>query len=628
MSYRVTIPDESYYRRLVKCQDACPVGTDARGYVRAIAAGDYERAYLIARGPNPLASICGRVCGAPCEANCRRGSLDEPVAIRALKRTATERFGPESGRIRPLELLRRLLQDPRAGHEGEGEEELRPLCARLGGFDPEELPRSGRRVAIIGSGPAGLACAHDLALLGHGSNIFEMEEEPAGMLFHGIPEYRLPRDLLRAEIEVIRALGVEFRCNTRVGEDVGFDELLQSFDAVVIAVGAKSSRTLPLPGVQGPGVLGGVEFLRDVSKKQPVPELGSRVVVIGGGNVAYDVARTVVRQIGVDTARTALRQEGVKQVTLVSLESLEEMPADDEEILAGDEEGVQRLNSLGPVRIERDEHGRVTGVIFQKCLRVFDEGGRFAPLFDETVLTTVPCDTVIFAIGQALDVSFIDPERDGVKLTERGFIACDLDTLATSRPEVFVAGDVAYGPRLLIHAVASGKKAARSVHRYLTGEEVTPRLAFAYEVLEDYRREAGYEALHHRAHPPLRPVAERLRGVDVPIEAMLDDETARREASRCLDCAVNPVFDGTRCLLCGGCVEVCPESCLKIVSFERLEGGPELEALRRAWQQEEGETLSAILKDEEACIRCGLCARRCPNAAITMERFCFQVESA
>lgn len=628
VSYQVTLPDEGYFRDLVKCQNACPVGTDARGYVRAIAAGDYERAYLIARGPNPLASICGRVCGAPCEAACRRGVLDRPVAIRALKRAATERFGTESGRFQPLEILERVLGLPESSHACEGNEELRSLRARLGLLRPGTGPgHEGRRVAIVGSGPAGLACAHDLALLGHAVTVLEAEREPAGMLVWGIPEYRLPRDLIRGEVEVIRRLGVEFRCDTRVGTDVAFDALVREFDAVVIAVGAKNSRRLRLPGVDGPGVLGGVELLREVALGQRPEGMGRRIVVVGGGNVAYDVARTAVRQVGIDVSRTALRQAEVSSVTLVSLESLEEMPADDVEIVEGDEEGVRRLNSLGPVRVERDAEGRVTGILFKRCLRVFDENRRFAPLFDEADTTLVPCDTVVFSVGQALDLSFLDPARDAVQLDERGNPRlADVDG-ATSNPSVFVAGDAAYGPKLLIHAVKSGKRVARAVHLHLTGIEVAQEAVGLHVVLDGYLREPGYERIP-RAVLPTTPVAERLRSQSAQVERGLDDAAARREAARCFDCGVNPVFDGSRCILCGGCVEVCPESCLKIVSFERLEPAPFLTRLRQAVFGERTGPVSAILKDDELCIRCALCAERCPNGAITMERFCFKAVSS
>jgi len=283
MAYRAAPQDFASYAGLIPCQSACPVGTDARGYVRAIAEGDFERAYLIARGPNPLASVCGRVCGAPCEAACRRGTYDAPIAIRALKRTATERFGAESARFGPRELLERVLAraedgDDRAAHACEGAEELRSLAARLGALIPGAARDGGGRVAVVGSGPAGLAAAHDLALLGHRPVVFEMEPEPAGMLLYGIPEYRLPRALIRAEVDVIRALGVEFRCGVRIGADVAFDALVRDHDAVVIAIGAKSSRALRLPGAEGPGVMGGVEFLRGISLGELPVGLGRRVV--------------------------------------------------------------------------------------------------------------------------------------------------------------------------------------------------------------------------------------------------------------------------------------------------------------------------------------------------------------
>jgi ferredoxin len=262
-------------------------------------------------------------------------------------------------------------------------------------------------------------------------------------------------------------------------------------------------------------------------------------------------------------------------------------------------------------------------VLFKRCLRAFDGEGRFAPVFDEADTTLVPCDTVLMAIGQTLDLSFIDSDRDGLELTERGMLACDGESGATAHPGVFVAGDAAYGPKLLIHAVASGKRVARSVHARLTGEEVSPERVGLHLVLEGYQRERDYEKLA-RTRLPAAPVAERLRGQAVQVEQGLDESAARREAARCLDCGVNPVFDGQRCVLCGGCVDVCPESCLKIVSFSRLEPSSALERLRRAVFGAADEDVSAILKDEEACIRCALCAERCPNGAITMERYCFK----
>ena len=362
------VPDLGYWKSQIKCQAACPVSTDARGYVRAIADGRDELAYLIARGPNPLASICGRVCGAPCESACRRGDFDKPIAIRALKRFVCERYGSESptadGRSM-IEFLKAAAQ--RHGDRScEGTEELLPLLQSTMAGEVE--PVTGKSVGIIGSGPAGLAAAHDLALLGFDVVIYEMERVLAGMLAVGIPEYRLPRDLIRAEVEAIEQLGVRAVTECEVGVDVTLPELRERHDAVLIAVGAKRSRPLPIPGADAQGVMGGVEFLRDISVGNP-PQLGRRVVVIGGGNVAYDVGRSVLRQISLDTAREALRESAVAEVHLVSLESLEDMPADDIEILEGDEEGIVRRNSLGPLEVLTDDAGAVRGVVFRRCTR-------------------------------------------------------------------------------------------------------------------------------------------------------------------------------------------------------------------------------------------------------------------
>ncbi|RMF73402.1 MAG: 4Fe-4S dicluster domain-containing protein [Planctomycetota bacterium] len=616
---QVQVPDERYWQRQIKCQEACPVHTDARGYVRAIASGDFETAYLIARGPNPLASICGRVCGAPCEASCRRGDIDQPISIRALKRSATERYGPEARNDSPLHLLARVLERGRR-RECLGPEELASL-ERISRRLNEPLPDDAPQVAIIGSGPAGLAAAHDLALLGIRAVVFEMEPIPAGMLAVGIPAYRLPRDLIRAEVAVIESLGVEFRCNTQVGKDITLDEIRAQFAATIIAVGAKRSRALPIPGADGPGVFGGVELLREVALKRPV-QLGERIVVIGGGNVAYDVARSVIRQAEMDVSRTALRQTGVREVHMVSLESLEEMPADDVEIIEGDEEGVQRHHRLGPKEILRDEQGRVRAVVFKRVLRVFDEQGRFAPLFDENDTITIPCDTVLWAIGQRADVSFVPPDSD-IRLDQRGLIDCDADACTTSAPDVFVAGDIATGPRLLIHAVASGKRAARVVCEHLTQRGLREELAVRHLPVLNYRREADYEK-HPRVAVPTVDPAQRIRAQDALVEAGYSAELACREASRCLDCGVNTIFDSDKCILCGGCADICPELCLRLVSVTSLAGDVAFDALLAArYSPEELADASAIIKDESKCIRCALCAERCPVDAITMERMTF-----
>ena len=616
--YQVEVPSAEYWQRQIKCQSACPVHTDARGYVRAIAEGRFEDAYLIARGPNPLASICGRVCGAPCETVCRRKDIDAAVSIRALKRFVTDRFGghmDEQSRS-PLNLIRRLI-DHAAGRTSSRSEELVGFRQFL---SHQELSanRVGEKVAIIGSGPAGLAAAHDLALLGFRPTIYEMEPVPAGMLAVGIPEYRLPRDLIAAEVDFIRALGVEFICNTQVGRDVSLAEIRAQYRATIVAVGLKRSRSLPIPGSDGTGVLGGMELLRDVALGQEV-DLEGQIVVIGGGNVAYDVARTVVRQAGVDVSRTALRKPGVDAVHLCTLESLDELPADDAEIIEGDQEGVVRHHSLGPKEILLDDAGRVRAVVFQKCIRVFDESKRFAPVFDEHDLTTFAADRVIWAIGQRPDLSFMESAAD-IEMTDRGLPKCDPLTLRTTAADVFVAGDIAYGPRLLIHAVASGKEVARRVFEYVRGQKLIDNIQLVHLNIPDYVREPDYEKLK-RAPVPILDPEERLKGRHLPVEVGYDEPQAVLEGCRCLDCGVNTIFDSDKCILCGGCADVCPEVCLELVSLERMEGDESLQrALSERIDDEDGLQYSAIIKDETKCIRCALCAERCPVGAITMER--------
>ena len=626
---RVEVPESDHHRCLVSCQVACPVHTDARGYVRAIAEGRFDEAYLIARGPNPFASICGRVCGAPCERACRRGLIprvdedgrflapDLPVAIRALKRFVCERAPVKP---RPpqevLESVRSYVPEVCADAE--------EMAALIRSFTPVcSKPFSGEQIAIVGSGPAGLAAAHDLALMGFHPIVFEAESVPAGMLYLGVPEYRLPRELIRHEVAVIEALGVEIHYGKTVGQEVSLSKLRQDFAAVVIAVGAKQSRLLGLPGERGPRVYGGVDLLRSVAVGERL-DLGEEVVVVGGGNVAYDVARTVLRQEAYDTARTAARLPSTRNVWLVSLETLEEMPADTVEIREGQEEGIERLNGWGPVEITRDQEGQIKGILLRRCTRVYDEQRRFAPSFADDERRHIPCDTVLLAAGQSPDLSFLEDGGKDIEQVRPAWPKVDPDTLATTAPGVFLAGDLAHGTRLLIDAVASGKRAARSVYRYVSGEALEPEMLEAHIPLERYRRETGYEGIP-RVEVPTLSATQRLQSPEHSVESGYTEAQARREASRCLDCGVTPVFDAARCILCGGCVEACPTLCLKIVPLSRLEPSDELSKVMQdtLGPDTDVESNCAILKDEDRCIRCALCEMRCPVQAISMERVRF-----
>jgi NADPH-dependent glutamate synthase beta subunit-like oxidoreductase len=562
--------------------------------------------------------MCGRICGAPCEVACRRGSIDQPIAIRGLKRFVTDQFGR----------LRRAPADFPPG-DCSGLDEMVNLARILA--SREYRKPEGARVAIIGSGPAGLSAAHDLALLGIGSVIFEAEAKPAGMLYTGVPAYRLPRDLIDAEIDLIRALGVEFRCGVKIGRDVQFDELRREFQAVIIAVGAKRARMLSLPGSDAEGIYGGVDFLRAVALGEHVP-LGRRVIVVGGGNVAYDVSRSAVRylmgeernpeqvvewQIEADISRVAARQPAVREVHMVCLESRQEMPADEVEILEGEEEGIHRHNSLGPKEfLYSDQSGRrrVTGVRFRRVLSVFDENRRFKPVYDDSQIVDMEADTVLLSVGQSPDLTFLGSDTNW---------QVSPDTLETGMPGVFAAGDVAYGARLMIDAIASGKKAARGVYRFLTGKEIHPRETHFHFEIDPYFREQGYEG-RGRLTIPVSPVRERLADPQRLVETGYTETQAVSEAGRCLDCGVNTIFDGEKCILCGGCVDVCPTLCLKLVGLDQLASSEDLNTLIEMYGAQP--EWSAILKDEDRCIRCALCAQRCPTHAITMERFQFTEE--
>ncbi|MHB8875303.1 MAG: FAD-dependent oxidoreductase [Myxococcaceae bacterium] len=600
----------------MKCQMGCPVLTDAGRYVQLITQGRDEEAFLVARAPNPLASVCGRVCAAPCEDACRRGSIDLPISIRALKRFVTEQYGVESVRPDTQDQLKSALVTE--GNRYPGHLPTRPLGE--GG--------SRQKVAVVGAGPAGLSAAHDLALLGYEVTVFEGSSEPGGMLRFGIPEYRLPRALLKAEADKILALGVKLELGTALTDRFGLAELKRAgFEAVFLAVGVQQGRDLPLPGAELQGVVKAIDYLVKANRGAP-PSLGRKVVVIGGGSVALDAARTALRAESdlrlsevLDSARAAMRG-GATQVTVVSLESLGEMPAarsaqGKEELHETVQEGITLMPRRGPKRILGE--GKVSGIELRAVKSVFNAEGRFSPSYDEADLLTLECDGVILAVGQKADLSFLKP-ADGVSLSPGGFIQVDRETLATTAPGIFAGGDVAFGPRNLIDAVANGKLAARSMHRFLSEEKPKVESLLTIEKIptRDYRMAAGFELLDRQA-PPTLPT-DRRTGI-AEVESGYPPSDARAQGARCLVCHTQTIYDPELCILCGRCTDVCPEYCLYLVPFAELELDPQERAALEAAADPKGLPLSAMVKDDERCIRCGLCAVRCPTDAMTMEKF-------
>jgi formate dehydrogenase (NADP+) beta subunit len=626
LTTRTKVVDLEWLESNFPCMQACPVHTQAGRYVSLIAEGRYEEAYRYARIPNPFASICGRVCGHPCEPACRRGQFDSPISIRALKRFVTERYGPESRN--PIDV-----------------------------FSERPCAKQAEQVAVIGSGPAGMSAAHDLALLGYPVTVFEAAAVPGGMMHLGIPEYRLPRDVLQAQIREILDMGPELKLNMRLGRDFSLEDLKrQGYKSVLMAFGLHRSRDLNLPGHELDGVVKGIDFLLNVNLGYRF-EVGKRVVVIGGGNVAIDVARSAMREQQkmaseglpneltssemdvamkefMDVSRAALRM-GAREVLLVCLESRAEMPAAEEEIEEGVLEGMKLASSLGPKQFVGKD-GKLTGLEVIKCLSVFDENKRFSPKFAEGTESVIPCDTVILAIGQSSDTSFLKP-ADGIETTRQGTLKINPDTLMTTAPGIFAAGDIAFGPRLIINAVADGKKAAVEIDKYLRGSEWKPKAKYVQITVLDHHKMAAHYDEYSRLPVPALPI-DRRTGV-AEVETGFTEQQARAEASRCLKCWINTIFEGTEasgteCILCGGCVDVCPENCLSLVPLKEFAFTEEdMERLRKE-QGQRGIDLqhvsadeltqvegSVMVKDETVCIRCGLCAERCPARTISMEAF-------
>lgn len=484
------------------CQDACPLNADVPGYVMAIAHGDFNKALaIVTEHFSPFPAVLGRVCHHPCEDVCTRAKIDEPIAIKSLKRSITDHM-PSAAAKRPTHVRK-----------------TRP-----------------ERIAVIGSGPAGLAAAHDLAKQGYHITVYEARSVIGGMLTLGIPEFVLPREILQAEINSVKALGVEIRTNTPIGKGLTLDNLFQQgYKAIFLSVGAQESLKLNIPGIDLAGVFYALALLEDVNLGKEVKFKG-KVAVIGGGNVAVDCARVAIRS-------------GATEVYLTCLECGEEMPAFQWEIVRAEEEGVKIYPSLAPREIVGKD-GRVAGINFTRVKSIaFDAQGRIRPILVAGEGMAMAADAVIIAIGQTPDLSFLDGAR-GMGITKQGAIEVDPNTLATNFPGVFAGGD-AVNVATVVEAMAVGKKAAISIDRYLSGVDLEeghwPQARQALEVEEE--KIPRFVERRQRRKMPRLPLGERVSSIN-EVELGFAQEVAIDEAKRCLNCPVCGICVFERAQMC------------------------------------------------------------------------------
>ena len=511
-NYRDTNRINCYDTGTAPCKTACPAHIGIQGYLQLAKEGRYEDALALIKKDNPLPAVCGHVCNRRCEDACTRGTIDEAVAIDEVKRFIAECDLNAETRFIPKKTIPSLK----------------------GGFK--------EKIAIIGAGPAGLSCAYFLALTGYKPTIFEKNAEPGGMLRYGIPSYKLEKDLLAAEIDVIRQLGVEIRCGVEVGKDVTIEDLReQGYKGFYAAIGCQRGRKPGITGENAEGAYTAVDFLRKAGGSESFPLEGD-VVVVGGGNVAIDAARVSSRCTDA-------------KISMFCLEAREKMPASNEEIEEALEEGIELNCGWGPKEV-LEENGHVSGVVFKKCTRVFDAQGRFSPEYDENDTVTVLCRHVIFSVGQAIDWGHI-LDNLHVELRPNGGALANKLTYQTSEPDIFVGGDVYTGPKFAIDAIAAGREGAVSLHRYVH-ENCTltigrNRRDFIELDKENIKVET-YDS-SSRQIPPKADVKEQAKTFR-DLSQSLSEEQVKKETSRCLSCGAS-VVDPNKCIGCGICTTKC-----------------------------------------------------------------------
>ena len=494
------------------CKTACPAHVAVQGYLKLAKEGRYDDALALIKKDNPLPAVCGHVCNRRCEDACTRGTIDEAVAIDEVKRFLAERDLKAETRYIPKKTIPSLK----------------------GGFD--------EKIAIIGAGPAGLSCAYYLALTGYKPTIFEKNEEPGGMLRYGIPSYKLEKDLLAAEIDVIRELGVEIRCGVEIGKDITIEELReQGYRGFYVAIGCQRGRKPGITGENAKGAYAAVDFLREAGAKESFALEGD-VVVVGGGNVAIDAARISSRCVDA-------------KISMFCLEQREHMPASKEEIAEALEEGIELNCGWGPKEV-LEEDGKVAGVVFKKCIRVLDEQGRFSPEYDEEQTVTISCKHVIFSVGQAIEWGNMLDNLD-LKRRPNGGALADKLTYQTSEPDIFVGGDVYTGPRFAIDAIAAGREGAISLHRYVHENCTLTIGRNRRDFVELDKNNISVDSYDtSKRQIPAKADEKAQAATFRDLSHSLTEEQVKAETSRCLSCGAS-VVDPNKCIGCGVCTTKC-----------------------------------------------------------------------
>lgn len=494
------------------CKTACPAHIAVQGYLKLAKEGRYDDALALIKKDNPLPAVCGHVCNRRCEDACTRGTVDEAVAIDEVKRFLAERDLNAETRYIPKKTIPSLKD----------------------GFD--------EKIAIIGAGPAGLSCAYYLALTGYKPTIFEKNEEPGGMLRYGIPSYKLEKDLLAAEIDVIRELGVEIRCGVEIGKDITIEELReQGYKGFYVAIGCQRGRKPGITGENAKGTYAAVDFLREAGAKESFALEGD-VVVVGGGNVAIDAARISSRCVDA-------------KISMFCLEQRENMPASKEEIAEALEEGIELNCGWGPKEV-LEEDGKVAGVVLKKCIRVLDEQGRFSPEYDEEQTVTIPCKHVIFSVGQAIEWGNMLDNLD-LKRRPNGGALADKLTYQTSEPDIFVGGDVYTGPRFAIDAIAAGREGAISLHRYVHENCTLTIGRNRRDFVELDKNNISVDSYDtSKRQIPAKADEKAQAATFRDLSHSLTEEQVKAETSRCLSCGAS-VVDPNKCIGCGVCTTKC-----------------------------------------------------------------------